>query len=247
MPSTLANNLGWWVLVVPVVGGVIVGFMARYGSKAIRGHGIPEAMERVLQNQSRIAPRLMFLKPLSAAVAIGTGGPFGAEGPIIATGGAMGSVLGQIISTTASDAERRCLWRAARRRGWRRRLARRCSAVLLAVELLLFGVSPAVVYSGGSGQHDTAAAIRFAFGDKYPVFDMPLLHNPTGPAMLTYFAIGIIIGIVSVGVTRSVYWVEVTCLKSCRFTGCGGFWRSCALAGGIDRLFSTGGAGSWIR
>jgi chloride channel protein, CIC family len=81
------GQLGLLVIVVPVLGGVAVGLMAKYGSKAIRGHGIPEAMEQVLTNESRIPPRLTFLKPLSAAVAIGTGGPFGAEGPIIATGG----------------------------------------------------------------------------------------------------------------------------------------------------------------
>jgi CIC family chloride channel protein len=86
--SPAGNHLGVFVILVPVMGGIIVGLMARYGSKAIRGHGIPEAMEQVLINQSRIAPRLTFLKPVSAAIAIGTGGPFGAEGPIIATGGA---------------------------------------------------------------------------------------------------------------------------------------------------------------
>jgi chloride channel protein, CIC family len=86
------HTWGAWVVLVPVLGGVIVGLMARYGSRAIRGHGIPEAMEQVLTNQSRIPVRMTFLKPLSAAVAIGTGGPFGAEGPIIATGGALGSV-----------------------------------------------------------------------------------------------------------------------------------------------------------
>src|SRR5262249_44791017 len=91
-PSQPANNqLGLWVILVPIVGGLIVGFIARYGSKAIRGHGIPEAMDQVLRNESRIPARVTFLKPLSAAIAIGTGGPFGAEGPIIATGGALGS------------------------------------------------------------------------------------------------------------------------------------------------------------
>ncbi|HEU5465862.1 MAG TPA: chloride channel protein, partial [Gemmatimonadales bacterium] len=87
--SPSGNHLGWWVLLIPVVGGLIVGFLARYGSAGIRGHGIPEAMEQVLTNQSRIPARLTILKPLSAAIAIGTGGPFGAEGPIIATGGAL--------------------------------------------------------------------------------------------------------------------------------------------------------------
>src|SRR5207237_4828731 len=101
--SPAANHLGAAVIVVPVVGGVLVGLMVRYGSKAIRGHGIPEAMEQVLTNQSRIPPRITFLKPLSAAIAIGTGGPFGAEGQIIATGGALGSVVGQMLPTTAAE------------------------------------------------------------------------------------------------------------------------------------------------
>src|SRR5207302_2840060 len=101
--SPAGNHLGLWVIAVPVLGGVIVGLMARYGSKAIRGHGIPEAMEQVLTNQSRIPPRITFLKPLSAAIAIGTGGPFGAEGPIIATGGALGSLIGQVMHVTAEE------------------------------------------------------------------------------------------------------------------------------------------------
>ena len=97
------NALGAAVVVIPVLGALIVGVMARYGSPAIRGHGIPEAMERVLYNQSRISARVTLLKPLSAAVSIGTGGPFGAEGPIIATGGALGSLIGQFLHITADE------------------------------------------------------------------------------------------------------------------------------------------------
>ena len=97
------NHLGLWVIVVPAVGGVIVGIMALYGLKAIRGHGIPEAMEQILVNQSKIKPAITFLKPISSAIAIGTGGPFGAEGPIIATGGALGSTLGQIFKITSNE------------------------------------------------------------------------------------------------------------------------------------------------
>ena len=96
--SPADNQLGLWVIGVPVVGGLVVGVMARFGSKAIRGHGIPEAMEQVLTNDSRIPARVAWLKPLSAAISIGTGGPFGAEGPIIATGGALGSLVGQIVA-----------------------------------------------------------------------------------------------------------------------------------------------------
>jgi len=101
--SARLNQLGWWVIVTPVIGGLIVGVMAKYGSAKIKGHGIPEAMEAVLFNRSRIQPRVAILKPLSAAIAIGTGGPFGAEGPIIQTGGAVGSLVGQVFHTTGSE------------------------------------------------------------------------------------------------------------------------------------------------
>ncbi|MGH9549019.1 MAG: chloride channel protein, partial [Terriglobales bacterium] len=101
--SARHNHLGLWVIPIPVIGGLIVGVMAKYGSSKIRGHGIPEAMEAVLFNRSRIQPRVAILKPISAAIAIGTGGPFGAEGPIIQTGGAVGSLVGQVFHTTASE------------------------------------------------------------------------------------------------------------------------------------------------
>ena len=97
------THLGLWIIVTPVIGGLIVGFMAKYGSEKIKGHGIPEAMEAVLTSRSRIEAKVAILKPLSAAIAIGTGGPFGAEGPIIQTGGAFGSLVGQFISTTAAE------------------------------------------------------------------------------------------------------------------------------------------------
>src|SRR5690606_29756170 len=138
--SPADNQLGLWVIGVPVLGGIIVGFMARYGSKAIRGHGIPEAMEQVITNESRIPPRMTFLKPLSSAVAIGTGGPFGAEGPIIATGGALGSLLGQVLRTTA--AERKTLLAAGAAAGMAATFGSPVSAVLLAIELLLFELRP---------------------------------------------------------------------------------------------------------
>ena len=101
--SARNNHLGWLVIVTPVIGGLIVGIMARYGSDKIRGHGIPEAMEAVLVNRSRIQPKVAILKPISAAIAIGTGGPFGAEGPIIQTGGAIGSLVGQVLHMTAVE------------------------------------------------------------------------------------------------------------------------------------------------
>lgn len=199
------HRLGAWVIVVPVVGAVIVGFMARYGSKAIRGHGIPEAMEQVLLNQSRIPPRITFLKPLSAAVAIGTGGPFGAEGPIIATGGALGSVLGQIIETSAL--ERKTLLAAGAAAGMAATFGSPVSAVLLAVELLLFEFRPRSLIPVALAS-SIAAAVRVAFEGTEPVFPMSALATPTGAALAVYIAMGAIMGLVAVVVTRAVYAVE---------------------------------------
>jgi len=203
--TPVGNHLGLWVIVVPVIGGVIVGLMARFGSEAIRGHGIPEAMQQVLTKQSRIPPRLTFLKPLSAAIAIGTGGPFGAEGPIIATGGALGSLIGQLIETTA--AERKVLLAAGAAAGMAATFGAPVSAALLAIELLLFEFRPRSFIPVALAS-TTAAGLRFVFGPKYPVFDMPALHNPAEMSLLIYILIGAIVGAASVFVTWAVYAVE---------------------------------------
>jgi H+/Cl- antiporter ClcA len=203
--SPAEAQLGAWVIAVPVVGGVIVGLMARYGSKAIRGHGIPEAMEQVLTNESRIPARLTFLKPLSAAIAIGTGGPFGAEGPIIATGGALGSLVGQVIRTSA--AERKTLLAAGAAAGMAATFGAPVSAVLLAVELLLFEFRPQSLVPVALAT-STAAAVRIVFEGSQVVFPMPDLAQPGGAAMAGYIAIGACIGVLSVGVTRAVYFIE---------------------------------------
>ncbi|WP_224022350.1 chloride channel protein, partial [Burkholderia vietnamiensis] len=101
--SPAANTLGAWVIAVPVIGGLIVGLMARFGSEKIRGHGIPEAIEAILFGKSRMSPKVAVLKPLSSGVVIGSGGPFGAEGPIIMTGGALGSLIAQCVHVTAAE------------------------------------------------------------------------------------------------------------------------------------------------
>jgi len=98
-----AHTLGPFVIIVPVIGALIIGFMARYGSERIRGHGIPEAIEAILINGSRVEPRVAILKPLSSAISIGSGGPFGAEGPIIMTGGAVGSLIAQFFHLTSAE------------------------------------------------------------------------------------------------------------------------------------------------
>src|ERR1051325_8192275 len=134
--SVGGRHLGWLLILVPVVGGLIVGMMAKYGSSKIKGHGIPEAMEAVLVNRSRMEPKVALLKPISAAIAIGTGGPFGAEGPIIQTGGAVGSLVGQIVHTTAS--ERKVLLACGAAAGMSATFNTPIAGVILAIELLLF-------------------------------------------------------------------------------------------------------------
>ena len=175
--SPAGNRLGAWVIAIPVVGGIIVGIMARYGSKAIRGHGIPEAMEQVLTNQSRVPARMTFLKPLSAAIAIGTGGPFGAEGPIIATGGALGSLVGQLLHTTAT--ERKILLSAGAAAGMAATFGSPVSAVILAIELLLFEYRPRSMIPVALASA-TAAGVRVMFDGTAPVFAMPDLITPSG-------------------------------------------------------------------
>jgi CIC family chloride channel protein len=205
-PASLAGiQLSPWTIGIPVIGGIIVGIMARYGSSAIRGHGIPEAMEKVLLNESRIPPRLTFLKPLSAAIAIGTGGPFGAEGPIIATGGALGSLVGQLLKTTAT--ERKTLLAAGAAAGMAATFGTPVSAVLLAVELLLFEFRPRSLIPVALASC-TAAGARILFDGPAPVFAMPVLDHPAGVALALYILLGAIVGVIAVVVTKMVYWVE---------------------------------------
>jgi len=199
------ERLGAWSALVPVAGAIVVGIMARYGSAAIRGHGIPEVMERVLHGKSRISPRVMFLKPLSAAIAIGTGGPFGAEGPIIATGGALGSLVGQVFHVTAD--ERKTLLAAGAAAGMTATFGSPVSAVLLAVELLLFeyrarSIVPVALASAA------ATAVRIAMVGSGPVFTLPDIAQPGWQALGFYLVVGILIGLASVGITRIVYRME---------------------------------------
>ena len=203
--SPAGNSLGPFVIVVPVAGGLIVGLMARYWSEGIRGDGIPEAMERVLMNQSLVPLRLTFLKPLSAAIAIGTGGPFGAEGPIIATGGALGSMVGQMFETTA--AERKTLLAAGAAAGLTASFGSPVSAVLLAAELLLFEFRPRSLIPVALASA-TAAAVRGAIVGSAPMFAMRNLTAPSGAALTCYIALGAIVGVASVYVTRAVYAIE---------------------------------------
>ena len=204
--SPAHNHLGLFVIAIPTIGGVIVGLMARYGSKAIRGHGIPEAMEQILENRSKIPARITVLKPLSAAVSIGTGGPFGAEGPIIATGGALGSLFGQILSTTS--AERKILLTAGAAAGMTAIFGSPVAAVLLSIELLLFefrarSLIPVALACA------VAAVLRIWIEGSYqPIFAMTGGIPLTAPAMIAYILFGVVMGFFAVGVTQAIYFVE---------------------------------------
>lgn len=204
--SPAGNTYGWLVVFVPVIGGVIVGLMAFYGSKAIRGHGIPEAMEQVLTNKSRIKPSITFLKPLSAAISIGTGGPFGAEGPIIATGGAFGSTMGQILKIT--DSERKILLAAGATAGMSAIFGSPVAAIFLAIELLLFEFSPRsfvpvalACITGAAGHH-----LLFPSGVVFPMATAIL--PPSNEALGCYSLMGVLTGLLAVIVTKAVYFIE---------------------------------------
>ncbi len=203
--SPANNHLGIAVIAIPVIGGLIVGVMARWGSPAIRGHGIPEAMERVLYNESRVAPRLVLLKPLSSAIAIGTGGPFGAEGPIIATGGALGSLIGQLLRTTAD--ERKILLSAGAAAGMAAIFGTPVAAILLAIELLLFEYRPRSLVPVALASA-TATAARIALHGSAPIFPLTDLVQPGGAALASYTVLGAIIGIAAVFITRTLYAIE---------------------------------------
>lgn len=203
--SPSENQLGIWVIVIPVIGGIIVGLMAYYGSRAIRGHGIPEAMEQILVNQSKIKPSITLLKPLSSAIAIGTGGPFGAEGPIIATGGALGSTLGQLLKITAQ--ERKVILAAGATAGMSAIFGTPIAAISLAIELLLFEFSPRAILPVALACITGAAGHHLLF-ESSPVFPMPDIASPSNLALGIYSGIGLIIGFLSLGLTKIVYFIE---------------------------------------
>ncbi|MFN8626368.1 MAG: chloride channel protein [Candidatus Binatia bacterium] len=204
-PATAVPMLGAWVVLLPAIGGLIVGAMARYGSRAIRGHGIPEAMEQVLTNNSRIPARVTVLKPISSAIAIGTGGPFGAEGPIIATGGALGSLVGQF--TACSPAERKTLLGAGAAAGMAAVFGSPVSSVLLAVELLLFEYRPRSIIPVALAA-TVATGLRIAYEGPAPVFGMPDLAPAPLAALAFYVALGALMGLIAVAVTRATYAIE---------------------------------------
>ena len=199
------THLGPWIIVTPVIGGIIIGFMAKYGSEKIKGHGIPEAMEAVLTSRSRIEAKVAILKPLSAAIAIGTGGPFGAEGPIIQTGGALGSLVGQILSTTAS--ERKVLLACGAGAGMAATFNTPIAGVILAIELLLFefrarSFIPLVIAS------TLATSVRALLLGQRSMFTMSNANFDPLRGLPFYVLLGLFSGVVAIGFTKLLYWVE---------------------------------------
>jgi len=209
--SPSGNHLGWYSILVPVGGAFIIGIMARYGSERIRGHGIPEAIEAILINGSRVEPKVALLKPLSSAISIGSGGPFGAEGPIIMTGGAFGSMIAQLFHLTS--AERKTLLVAGAAGGMSATFAAPVASVLLAVELLLFEWRPRSLVPVALASA-VAAVMRhylLGFGPLFPVSEHPLHIGPV--ALLGCVLVGLLAGVLSALLTVSVYAAEDAFMK----------------------------------
>ena len=204
--SPAGNHLGAWSIFVPVIGALIIGLMARYGSERIRGHGIPEAIESILINGSRVQPRLAILKPLSSAISIGSGGPFGAEGPIIMTGGAFGSMIAQFFKLTG--VERKTLLVAGAAAGMSATFASPIAAVLLAVELLLFEWKPRSLIPVALASATAGAVRRYVIGlgPLFPAPPHPVFIGPEG--LLGCVICGLLAGALSALLTLAVYAAE---------------------------------------
>src|SRR5882724_8918515 len=238
------HRLGYFVILVPVIGGVMIGLMARYGSEKIRGHGIPEALEAILFGRSRMEPQIAVLKPLSSAISIGTGGPFGAEGPIIMTGGAVGSIFAQFFHLSA--AERKTLLVAGAAGGMAAIFASPVAAALLAIELLLFEWRPRSFIPVAIAAA-TAAALRVPLLGAGPIFPVSPHAAMDGKQLATAFAVGIIAGLGSGLLTALVYGFEDLFMKlpihwmwwpaiGGLFIGIGGLINPHALGVGYDSI-----------
>jgi CIC family chloride channel protein len=196
----------WWIMFMPVAGGLIVGVIARYLSPRVRGHGMPEAVETIVFNRGKVQPRVAVLKPIATAISIGSGGPFGAEGPVIITGGAVGSVLGQLLAMT--DSERTVLMVAGASAGMAATFNCPMSATLLAVEILLFEWKPRSLVPVAIACVTAGAVRRLLLGPQ-SIFQMvptgaPVYHS----AMLGALLLGIVAAFVAAGLSKSIHWVE---------------------------------------
>jgi CIC family chloride channel protein len=200
------SKVGLAVLVIPVIGSLIIGLMARFGSEKIKGHGIPEAIEAILYGESRLSLKVALLKPLSSAISIGSGGPFGAEGPIIMTGGAIGSLFAQCFRLSA--AERKTLLVVGAAAGMTGIFGTPIAAVLLAIEVLLFewkprSFVPVVI----------AALVSLAWrplllgaGPLFPFAGATLDHWAATPAIA--LPLGVVVGLEAALLSQALYRIE---------------------------------------
>jgi H+/Cl- antiporter ClcA len=243
-----ATELGLWAIIIPVIGGLIIGMMARYGSDRIRGHGIPEALEAILIGQSRMSPKVAVLKPLSSAISIGSGGPFGAEGPIIMTGGAVGSIIAQVFRMTA--AERKTLLVAGAAGGMSATFATPMAAVLLAVELLLFEWRPRSFVPVAIASAVAAMIRSFTPMGPGPIFPVPPHATPLSFNVLAASAlVGLACGMLALFLTYAVYAFEDGFLRvplhwmwwpaiGGIVIGVGGYFQPRALGVGYDTIYA---------
>lgn len=203
--SSLESPLGLFIIFIPALGGLIVGAMAKWGTPLVRGHGIPEAMEAILKNKSRVSPKVALLKPLSAAISIGSGQPFGAEGPIIQTGGALGSVIGQMLHMTAS--ERKVLLACGAAGGLAATFNTPIAAIVFAIELLLFEFrTRSFIPLAISCTVATGIYIQI-FGAE-PIFTVPATTFGHPINLIFFIFLGVICGGVGIALTHSLYWLE---------------------------------------
>jgi chloride channel protein, CIC family len=206
LSSPAGNKLGIFEVLVPVIGALVIGFMARYGSERIRGHGIPEAIESILINGSQVDARVAILKPISAAISVGSGGPFGAEGPIIMTGGAIGSLIAQFFHLTS--AERKTLLVSGAAAGMSAVFATPVAGVVLAVELLLFEWKPRSLIPVSIASA-TAMVVRYYLLGIGPLFPTPPHPSFVGvSALLCCVLVGLLAGVLSMLLTMAVYGCE---------------------------------------
>ncbi len=196
---------GPWTVCAPVLGGLVIGLMARFGSEKIRGHGIPEAIEAILIGGSRMSAKVAVLKPISSAISIGSGGPFGAEGPIIMTGGAIGSLFAQLFHLSA--AERKTLLVAGAASGMTAIFGTPVAAVLLAVELLLFEWRPRSFIPVALAALTATCWRPLLFGHG-PLF--PVAVHPALPwwGLIACAGVGVLAGLQSGVLTKLLYWLE---------------------------------------
>lgn len=244
--SIAHHHLGAWVIIIPAIGGLVIGLMARYGSEKIRGHGIPEALEAILFGQSKMSLRVAILKPLSSAISIGTGGPFGAEGPIIMTGGAVGSLFAQLFHLSAI--ERKTLLVAGAAGGMAAIFATPVAAVLLAVELLLFEWKPRS-FIPVTIAAVVAGVARISLFGQGPIFYIPPHPLVDGNIMFFALLVGLSTGFISGLLTQCVYFFEHLFEKlpihwmwwptlGGLFVGIGGFLDPRVLGVGYDLIHS---------